>query len=54
MCRLMLALLLAAIATFAVAAPMTKEGHVNTVFLDGDRLDGEALRKASGLNGMPK
>jgi hypothetical protein len=28
--------------------------HVNTVFLDGYRLDGEALRKASGLNGMPK
>jgi imidazolonepropionase-like amidohydrolase len=28
--------------------------HVNTVFLDGYRLDGEALREASGLNGMPK
>ena len=28
--------------------------HVNTVFLDGYRLEGEALRKASGLNGMPK
>jgi len=28
--------------------------HVNTVFLDGYRLDGEALRKASGLTGMPK
>jgi amidohydrolase family protein len=28
--------------------------HVNTVFLDGYRLDGQALRKASGLNGMPK
>ena len=28
--------------------------HVNTVFLDGYRLNGEALREASGLNGMPK
>ena len=28
--------------------------HVNTVFLDGYRLSGEALRKASGLDGMPK
>jgi len=28
--------------------------HVNTVFLDGYRLDGGALRRASGLNGMPK
>lgn len=28
--------------------------HVNTVFLDGYRLNGTALRKASGLNGMPK
>ncbi len=28
--------------------------HVKTVFLDGYRLDGDALRKASGLNGMPK
>ena len=28
--------------------------HVNTVFLDGYRLGGEALRQASGLNGMPK
>ena len=28
--------------------------HVNTVFLDGYRLSGEALRQASGLNGMPK
>jgi hypothetical protein len=28
--------------------------HVDTVFLDGYRLGGEALRKASGLNGMPK
>lgn len=28
--------------------------HVATVFLDGYRLDGEALREASGLNGMPK
>jgi len=28
--------------------------HVETVFLDGYRLDGEQLREASGLNGMPK
>jgi imidazolonepropionase-like amidohydrolase len=28
--------------------------HVETVFLDGYRLDGAALRQASGLNGMPK
>ncbi|WP_380871995.1 hypothetical protein ACFB49_29500 [Sphingomonas sp. DBB INV C78] len=28
--------------------------HVQTVFLDGYRLDGAALRQASGLNGVPK
>ena len=28
--------------------------HVRTVILDGYRLDGEALRSASGLSGMPK
>jgi Amidohydrolase family len=28
--------------------------HVETVFLDGYRLDGKALRQASGLNGMPQ
>ncbi len=28
--------------------------HVDTVFLDGYRLSGEALREASGLHGMPK
>jgi hypothetical protein len=28
--------------------------HVRTVFLDGYRLDGQQLREASGLNGMPK
>jgi hypothetical protein len=28
--------------------------HVDTVFLDGYRLDGETLREASGLSGMPK
>jgi imidazolonepropionase-like amidohydrolase len=28
--------------------------HVQTVFLDGYRLDGAELREASGLNGMPK
>jgi imidazolonepropionase-like amidohydrolase len=28
--------------------------HVRTVILDGYRLDGDALRSASGLSGMPK
>ncbi len=28
--------------------------HVDTVFLDGYRLSGDALRQASGLSGMPK
>ena len=28
--------------------------HVHSVFLDGYRLDGAALRQASGLSGMPK
>jgi imidazolonepropionase-like amidohydrolase len=28
--------------------------HVETVFEDGYRLDGKALREASGLSGMPK
>ena len=28
--------------------------HVDTAFLDGYRLDGAALRQASGLSGMPK
>ncbi len=28
--------------------------HVDTVFLDGYRLNGDALRKASGLTGMPE
>jgi imidazolonepropionase-like amidohydrolase len=28
--------------------------HVDTVFLDGYRLDGQKLREASGLSGMPK
>ena len=28
--------------------------HVDTVFLDGYRLNGKALREASGLSGMPK
>lgn len=28
--------------------------HVHTVFLNGYRLDGDQLRKASGLNGMPR
>jgi hypothetical protein len=33
---------------------LTNLRHVNTVFLDGYRLDGVALRRASGLSGMPK
>jgi imidazolonepropionase-like amidohydrolase len=28
--------------------------HVRTVILDGYRLDGDDLRKASGLSGMPQ
>jgi len=28
--------------------------HVETVFLDGYRLDAAALRSASGMNGMPR
>jgi imidazolonepropionase-like amidohydrolase len=28
--------------------------HVRTVILDGYRLDGDALRSASGLSAMPK
>ena len=28
--------------------------HVSTVFLDGYRLDGAALRTASGFSGVPK
>ena len=28
--------------------------HVGTVFLDGYRLNAQALRQASGLSGMPK
>jgi imidazolonepropionase-like amidohydrolase len=28
--------------------------HVDTVFLDGYRLNGQELRQASGLSGMPK
>jgi hypothetical protein len=28
--------------------------HVDTVFLDGYRLDAAQLRAASGLSGMPK
>jgi imidazolonepropionase-like amidohydrolase len=28
--------------------------HLETVFLDGYRLDGQKLREASGLSGMPK
>jgi hypothetical protein len=37
-----------------VSKDLTNLRHVDTVFLDGYRLDGEALRQASGLNGMPK
>ena len=37
-----------------VAKDLGSLRHVNTVFLDGYRLDGSALRKASGLSGMPR
>ena len=37
-----------------VSADLGNLRHVVTVFLDGYRLDGGALRKASGMNGMPK
>ncbi|MGH6613673.1 amidohydrolase family protein [Sphingomonas sp.] len=37
-----------------VSKDITNLRHVETVFLDGYRLDGTALRKASGLSGMPK
>lgn len=37
-----------------VSADLTHLRHVNTVFLDGYRLDGAALRSASGISGMPK
>ena len=37
-----------------VAKDLGNLRHVETVFLDGYRLDGAALRQASGLSGMPK
>ena len=37
-----------------VSKDLTNLRHVDTVFLDGYRLGGEALRQASGLSGMPK
>ena len=37
-----------------VSADITNLRHVRTVFLDGYRLDGGALRTASGIGGMPK
>ncbi len=37
-----------------VSRDITNLRHVETVFLDGYRLDGQALRQASGLSGMPK
>ncbi|HWJ59327.1 MAG TPA: amidohydrolase family protein [Sphingomicrobium sp.] len=37
-----------------VAKDLGNLRHVVTVFEDGYRLDGDALRKASGLNGMPE
>ena len=37
-----------------VAADLGNLRHVDTVFLDGYRLSGAALRQASGLSGMPK
>ena len=36
-----------------VSRDITNLRHVETVFLDGYRLDGRALRQASGLNGVP-
>ncbi|MEZ5681880.1 MAG: amidohydrolase family protein [Erythrobacter sp.] len=36
-----------------VSQDITRLRRVETVFLDGFRLDGDALRKASGLSGMP-
>lgn len=36
-----------------VSQDITNLRHVETVFLDGYRLDGDALREASGLTGMP-
>lgn len=37
-----------------VSKDITNLRHVHTVFLDGYRLAGAALRKASGLSGMPQ
>lgn len=37
-----------------VSQDITRLRQVRTVFLDGYRLDGDALRKASGLSGMPR
>lgn len=37
-----------------VSKDITNLRHVTTVFLDGYRLDAQALRRASGLSGMPK
>ncbi len=37
-----------------VSRDLTKLRQVHTVFLDGYRLDGAALRRASGLNGTPR
>jgi imidazolonepropionase-like amidohydrolase len=37
-----------------VSRDLAKLRHVETVFLDGYRLSGAELRKAAGLNGMPK
>lgn len=37
-----------------VSADIGNLRRVSTVFMDGYRLDGEALRKASGLSGMPR
>lgn len=37
-----------------VSSSLANLRHVDTVFLDGYRLQGSALRQASGLTGMPK
>ena len=37
-----------------VSTSLANLRHVDTVFLDGYRLQGSALRQASSLTGMPK
>ena len=37
-----------------VSSDLANLRHVDAVFLDGYRLQGSALRQASGITGMPK